>query len=78
MMDSAHPLGEWDFAEVLGADNGNAAYDIHGKLFVHIGTLLRSFKQRLLNTGAKFEIYNLNAIKLPETLASTRFARIEV
>jgi hypothetical protein len=78
MMDSADPLGGWEFAEVLSTDNGNAAYDIHGKLFVHVTSLLRSFKQRLLNTGAKFEIYNLNATELPGTLAPTKFARIEV
>ena len=78
MMDSADPLGGWDFAEVLEADTGNAAHDLYGKLFVHVSSLLLSFKRRLSNTVASFEMYNLNATELPETLGSTRFARIEV
>lgn len=78
MMDSADPLGGWDFAEVLEADTGNAAYDLYGKLFVRISSLLLSFKRRLSSTGANFEMYNLNATELPKTLGSARFARIEV
>ena len=78
MMDSADPLGGWDFAEVLEADTGNAAHDLYGKLFVHVSSLLLSFKRRLSNTVASFEMYNLNATELPETLGSTRFALIEV
>lgn len=78
MMDSADPLGGWDFAEVLEADTGNAAYDLYGKLFVHVSSFLLSFKRRLSKTGASFEMHKLNATELPKTLGSTRFARIEV
>lgn len=78
MMDSADPLGGWDFAEVLATNIGNAAHDLYGKLFVHVSSLLLSCKRRLSNTGATFEMHNLNATELPKTLGSTRFARIEV
>ena len=78
MLDSAEPLAGWDFAELLETDIGNAAYDLYGKLFVHVGSLLLSFKHRLSDTGVSFEMHNLNATELPKTLGSTRFARIEV
>lgn len=78
MMDSAEPLGGWDFAEVLETNIGNAAYDLYGKLFVHVGSLLLSFKHRVSTTGVNFVVYNLNATELPKALTPTTFARIEV
>lgn len=78
MMDNADPLAGWDFAEVLETSVGNAAFDICGKLIVHVRSLLLSFKHRLSTTGVIMELHNLNATELPRTLSATTFARIEV
>jgi hypothetical protein len=68
MLDSAEPLAGWDFAELLATNIGNAANDLYVKLFVHVGSLLLSFKRRLSNTRASFEMHNLNATELSKTL----------
>lgn len=78
MIDTDDPLSGWNLADVLGTNIGNAAYDLYGKLYVHVGSLLLSFKHRLSNTGADFELHNLESAELEKTLAPTTFARIEV
>jgi hypothetical protein len=78
MLDVADPLSGWEMAEVLQTSAGNATNDLYGKLYVHIHSLLHTFKQRLASVGAKFELYNLNARDLPRFLAPNTFARIEV
>lgn len=78
MTEIAEPLGGWDFAEVLSTQVGTAANDLYGKLFAHVRSVLFSFVQHLRCTGVEFELHNLNATELPQTLAPTTFARIEV
>lgn len=78
MLNGTEPLSGWDFAEVLSTKSGTAINDLYGRLFVHVRSALLSFKHRLSSAGANFELYNLNATELPQTLAPTTFARIEV
>ena len=78
MIDTADPLCGWSLSDILETSIGNAAYDLYGKLFVHVATLLLSFKHRLSNVGATFELHNLEVADLEDTLAPTTFARIEV
>jgi hypothetical protein len=78
MMDSADPLCGWDIAEILQTSTGNAVNDLYGKFFAHVRSALVLFKKRLSNTGAVFELHNLNATELPKTFPKTTFARIEV
>lgn len=78
MLDAAEPIDGWDFAELLETNIGNAAHDLYGKLYVHVGSLLLSFKDRLSTTGVNFLIHNMNATELHKNLAPNTFARIEV
>lgn len=78
MMDDAEPLSGWDLAEVLQTSTGTAINDLYGKLFVHVRSVLISFKRRLSSSGARFELYNSNATELPQIFAPNTFARIEV
>ena len=78
MLDTADPLSGWGMAEVLQTDAGNAANDLYGKLYVHICSLLHTFRNRLTSVGATFELYNSNVRDLPRFLAPNTFARIEV
>ena len=78
MMDDVEPLEGWSFAEVSETMHSSAANDIYGKLFTHIGSVLSSFKHRLSDSGANFELRNLDAAELPGVLAPASFARIEV
>ena len=78
MMDDVEPLEGWNFPEVLETKHSSAANDIYGKLFMHLSSALSSFKHRLSDFGANFELRNLDAAELPRVLTPGSFARIEV
>jgi hypothetical protein len=78
MMDNVEPHEGWNFGEVSETKHSSATNDMYGKLFKHIGSILSSFKHRLSDVGANFELRNLDAAELPRVLTPGSFARIEV
>jgi len=78
MNDVADPTLGWSFPEVLNTDAGNAAHDIYGKLYAHVGSILSDFKQRLSDTGANFELHNIDLPNLKDVYPKASFDRIEV
>jgi len=78
MNDVADPTLGWSFPEVLNTDAGNAAHDIYGKLYAHVGSILGDFTQRLSDAGAKFELHNIDLLNLKDVYPKASFDRIEV
>ena len=78
MNELSDPTMGWDFSTVLGTDAGQAVYDIYGKLYVHIYSVLGKFKRRLSDIGARFELHNIDLLSLPDVYAPATFDRIEV
>ena len=77
MNELADPTMGWSFPEVLNTDAGSAIHDIYGKLYAHVGSVLSKFKQRLSDTGARFELHNTDLIDLKDVYAPATFDRIE-
>ena len=78
MNETADPISGWSFPEVLNTDAGNAAHDIYGKLYAYVGSILSDFKQPLSDTGARFEIHNIDLLNLKDVYTQASFDRIEV
>jgi hypothetical protein len=78
MNELADPTMGWSFTEILNIDTSNAVHDIYGKLYAHVGSVLSKFKQRLSDTGARFELHNIDLVDLQDVYAPGTFDRIEV
>ena len=68
----------WDFTELLVFDAGKAVHDIYGKLYAQVGSILGKFKHHLSDTGARFELHNINLLNLPDVYEPATFDQIEV
>ncbi|KAF7175088.1 hypothetical protein CNMCM7691_006492 [Aspergillus felis] len=78
MNDNADPLHGWSLDEVSATSTGPATTDIYGKLFFYIRGMLRSFLGRLPSLKLSFELFQLDAARLPDHLENNSFSRIEV
>ncbi|GIJ91024.1 hypothetical protein Asppvi_009989 [Aspergillus pseudoviridinutans] len=78
MNDNADPLHGWSLDEVSATSTGPATADIYGKLFFYIRAMLRSFLGRLPSLKLSFELFQLDADRLPDHLENNSFSRIEV
>lgn len=55
-----------------------AMEDIYGKLYIYLQSVFQKFLDRLAKVKIQFELLNMDATKLPETLQENIYARIEV
>lgn len=78
MMDSANPLEGWPAKEVLSTCVGPAQNDSYGRLYYYIRDLISMLHRSLSNCTCKLQLFNLDAIELPDVLAGLTFDRIEV
>lgn len=68
----------WSFSEVLATNSGSASNDLYGKLYVHVRSILGTFRHCLLEHGVTSELLSIDAADLPAYLPKAYFARIEV
>ncbi|GIK06628.1 hypothetical protein Aspvir_002278 [Aspergillus viridinutans] len=78
MKDNADPLHGWSLDEVSATTTGPATADIYGKLYFYIRGMLRSFLGRLRSLKLSFELFQLDAVSLPDHLENNSFSRIEL
>ena len=78
MNELADPTMGWSFTELLNTDAGPAIHDIYGKLYAHVHSVLSKFQKRLSETGARFELHNIDLVDLQDVYAPATFDRIEV
>lgn len=78
MQDSADPLHGWSSKDVADCSSGPANADIYGKLFYHVGAMLRAFLLRLSDLQVSFALFQMDACDLAEHMEGSSFSRIEV
>ncbi|TVY40387.1 hypothetical protein LSUB1_G002857 [Lachnellula subtilissima] len=81
MMDSANPVQGWPVKDWV--NKAPAKKDIYGSLFIYIRKVLLRFCQRITELDVQFQLLQVNALKLPETIkicgvGKHSFDRIEV
>lgn len=76
--EESEPYNGWYMADILKVRNSGAVNDVYGKLFRMLEVLLVDVKHRLVANGAAFEMHNMDTAQLPNVLAPSTFARIEV
>lgn len=65
--------------DVDATSSGAAVADVYGKLFHHVGDLLRSFRRHLSVLLMNFRLLQADALQLPKLLGpNAHFSRIEV
>ena len=77
MNDKADPLDGWPIREVARVRT-MAKEDLYGKLYIYLRRVFQQFLDRLGMIEIDFELLNMNAVQLPETLQENKYARIEV
>lgn len=77
MDDKADPLDGWPIQEVVLVQT-RAKEDLYGKLYIYLQGVFQRFLDRLAKIGIAFELLNVDAAQLPETLQENKYARIEV
>jgi hypothetical protein len=78
MNELADPTMGWSFTEVLNTNAGNAVHNVYGKLYAHVDSIPSKFKQRLSDTGARFELHQTDLVDLQDVYTPATFDRIEV
>ncbi|KAG0156690.1 hypothetical protein PDIDSM_3871 [Penicillium digitatum] len=76
MNDKADPLDGWPIREVARVRT-MAKEDLYGKLYIYLRRVFQQFLDRLGMIEIDFELLNMNAVQLPETLQENKYARIE-
>ncbi|KAI1270313.1 hypothetical protein F5Y18DRAFT_367881 [Xylariaceae sp. FL1019] len=77
MCDQADPLSGWPPEEVRRVASA-ASNDEYGKLFLYLRHELTNCLRRLSALPVGFELYNMDARKLPQQLKKHDYARIEL
>lgn len=55
-----------------------AKEDLYGKLYIYLQRVFQKFLDHLARIEINFELLNMDAIQLPETLQENKYTRIEV
>ncbi|KAJ5501693.1 hypothetical protein N7453_006510 [Penicillium expansum] len=77
MDDKAEPLDGWPIREVVRVRT-MAKEDLYGKLYIYLQRVFQKFLDHLARIEINFELLNMDAIQLPETLQENKYTRIEV
>ncbi|KAH7204657.1 hypothetical protein DER44DRAFT_666985 [Fusarium oxysporum] len=77
MFDSADPLDGWLLNEVEKTPTGLATFDIYGKLFHYVRSMLVKFLARAAKSTVAFQLLQVDAANLPDHVDGS-FDRIEV
>ncbi|KAM0347291.1 hypothetical protein ACHAPU_004810 [Fusarium lateritium] len=78
MFDNADPLVGWSAKDVEGTSSGPAKYDIYGKLFYYLRTILRAFLDQMYDLKVDFRLLQVDARRTPNYLEEKTFDRVEV
>ncbi|KAF5679612.1 monoterpene epsilon-lactone hydrolase [Fusarium heterosporum] len=78
MFDDADPLVGWPALDVEGTSSGPAKFDIYGKLFYYLRSILRDFLDRMNVLKVDFRLLQVDARRTPKHLEDKTFDRIEV
>lgn len=77
MDDKADPLDGWPIRDVIQVRT-TAPEDLYGKLYQYLRSVFQWFLDRLAKVKVDFELFNMNAVELPQILLANKYARIEV
>lgn len=78
LRDNADPTDGWPIIEVQNVSTGAATNDMYGKLYLYLKELFIRFHKRLSTLNVSFQLHNVDAGNLEETLGANGFDRIEV
>lgn len=78
LQDCADPTDGWSIIEVQKVSTGAATNDMYGKLYLYLKGLFIQFHGRLSTLDVSFQLHNVGAENLKETLGPKSFDRIEV
>jgi hypothetical protein len=77
MKDDSDPLRGWCDEDVL-QHSPSAKKDLYGSLFLYLRSLLLEFCRRIRSFNIEIQMFQVDALELPNLLGARSFDRIEV